>query len=153
LESVAGFRGMRSMALFLSFQCHIREISFATVDVNLDQFKCRRQCEELGARVFAIDLLSASGPAALRQVIEPMNQPLALFCDNGNKRQEWVNFLPLLAEDDFIAVHDWGHEFMQEDVIGQVEGVLIRECEAVCSFTRFFRVGDPAPLAAPTSTF
>jgi len=131
------------MALFLSFQCHIRGISFATVDVNLEQFQCRQQCEDLGARLFAIDLLSASGPAALREVLEPMRRPLALFCDNGNKRQEWRSFLPLLAEWGFIAVHDWGHEFTQDYVTGPVEPVLLRECESVSSLTRFFRVcGD-----------
>jgi len=33
-----------------------------------------------------------------------------IFCDGGNKPQEFNTLAPLLKQGDCIAVHDWGHE-------------------------------------------
>lgn len=49
-------------------------------------------------------------------------------------------FTPQLNEGDFVAVHDWGTEFHESDLSGDVEFYMQDECESIESMTRFFRV-------------
>lgn len=40
-----------------------------------------------------------------------------IFCDGGNKIQEFNMYAPLLKDNDRIAVHDWGQEINYNDII------------------------------------
>ena len=39
-----------------------------------------------------------------------------IFCDGGDKINEFNTFAPLLKKDDCIAVHDWGHEICSQNI-------------------------------------
>ena len=67
-------------------------------------------------------------------------KPLILFCDNGNKKREFREFVPFLKSGDFVVVHDWGSEFLQKDVIYWVNDLLGDVCDKFGSRTRFFEV-------------
>jgi len=43
------------------------------------------------------------------------NKKVFLFCDNGNKPDEFKTFAPLLKKGDLIFVHDYGIEIKDED--------------------------------------
>ncbi len=60
--------------------------------------------------------------------------------DNGNKLREWQLYVPLLSSGDVFDVHDWGTEFHEHDVIGNVTPFIQSECESIESMTRFFRL-------------
>ena len=73
---------------------------------------------------------------------DPQNHPLLLFCDAGNKPQEFQTFVPQLTAGDIVAVHDWGTEFGEGDelpVRAQVERLDWQECAELSLRTRWWR--------------
>lgn len=46
---------------------------------------------------------------------EHFNEPIYLLCDNGNKRGEFIDFVPQLKPGSVVSVHDYGVEFFEED--------------------------------------
>lgn len=46
---------------------------------------------------------------------EHFNEPIYLLCDNGNKRGEFIDFVPQLKSSSVVSVHDYGVEFYEED--------------------------------------
>ena len=69
------------------------------------------------------------------------NDPLALFCDGGNKPRELQTFSRYVTGESVIAVHDWNNEILPEDVPEDLEMVYGDFCEELGSATRFFRRG------------
>ena len=88
------------------------------------------------------DVLQENPVNLLALLADEQNHPLVLFCDNGNKGQEFQKYVPLLKSDDYVAVHDWETEIYPEAVKPLdhlVEPVLWEECKALRSITRFWR--------------
>jgi hypothetical protein len=77
----------------------------------------------------------------LREFIASLPKPLVLFCDNGDKPREWQLYVPLLSTGDFAAIHDWGTEFHEHNLIPSPEPFMQAECESISSMTRFFLLG------------
>lgn len=108
------FRG--GMSIFLAMQAAARGARFVTMDSNLGQVENLLFLEALGSAVIEMDLFAESSLETVTNILEELPGPRLLFCDNGNKREEVRRFAPLLAEGDFLAVHDWGSEFFESDV-------------------------------------
>jgi hypothetical protein len=67
-------------------------------------------------------------------------EPLILFCDNGNKPRELVEFATALQHPYSLAVvHDWGTEVQPEDVPDSLEMMYGNFCEEIGSMNRVFK--------------
>lgn len=67
-------------------------------------------------------------------------EPCVVFCDGGNKPRELATFSQELRHpDSLLAVHDWGTEFMPEDIHSGVRMVYTDFCEELGAITRWFR--------------
>jgi len=75
----------------------------------------------------------------MRELLLSQPAPRLLFCDNGNKRRELSEIACILAPGDFVAVHDWGSEAGPGDISVHWDGLMVEECEAIKSLSRFFR--------------
>ena len=126
---------------FLALQAYNRGARFVTVD-HKDFLPDRPLTELLGLRerFRLLNIFTVEGHAALEREIATLPRPRLVFCDDGDKPREFREFGQLLEPGDYIAVHDWGTEFQPEDVCGQVEMVMGRECEEMDSMTRWFRI-------------
>ena len=103
------FRG--GMSIFLALQAAARGARFVTVDSSLGQVENLQFLEALDSNVIGMDLFGDGALTRITDNLEELPAPRLLFCDNGNKREEVRRFAPLLADGDFLAVHDWGSEF------------------------------------------
>ena len=61
------------------------------------------------------DVFSDSMVEGIRHAIQSHSQIL-LFCDNGNKIEEFKLYAPLLKKGDIIFVHDWNNEIKMTDI-------------------------------------
>lgn len=69
------------------------------------------------------------------------NEPCVVLCDNGNKPRELKTFAQELRDPDSLLVaHDWGTEFLPEDIPDNVEMVYGDFCERLHSISRVFRL-------------
>ncbi len=125
------------MATFLSLQCKVRGLSFLSADRVAASAVVTDVIDFLGGRFVQADVLADSMEV---QVLGDLPRPILVFCDNGNKPLEFARYITSLTDGDFIAVHDWGTEFLETNIVGTVEFFMKEECEAVDSMTRFFRV-------------
>lgn len=77
----------------------------------------------------------------LKELLAAASHPLILFCDGGDKQMEFKMFVPSLRPGDIVGAHDWGSEFWAhsvECVAQYVKPILLAECEALKSITRFW---------------
>lgn len=75
------------------------------------------------------------------KVVEAAGEdPVALFCDGGNKPRELKTFAPLMPEGSIIIVHDWGKETLASDVPVYVEEIYGDFCDEIGSASRVFRM-------------
>ncbi len=65
------------------------------------------------------DVFSEPVVSHIKENIEDMKT--FIFCDGGNKTQEFNTYAPILKSGDCIAVHDWGNEIRWEDIRGTAE--------------------------------
>lgn len=137
--------GNGGMAVFLTLQCVQRGVEFWTLDNQhwLDWTQGVPALLGMHSRSIVADLFK-EGRARIEALLSSdEGHPLCLFCDNGDKRREWREFVPLLRAGDFIAVHDWGVEFTAADAVGAVSPIMAEWCEARGSMTRWFRREGP----------
>ncbi|MBS1703663.1 MAG: hypothetical protein JST12_18515 [Armatimonadetes bacterium] len=131
------FKG--GMAMYLTLQGLIRGFQFVTIDSTNHGVPIQK-LQKFGAEVLQMDLFSASGEEQMKELLSRLPKPCALFCDDGNKSEEWKRYVPLLAAGDYAAGHDWGTEFREENLVPPARPYMQSECEAVESMTRFFEV-------------
>lgn len=68
------------------------------------------------------------------------HEPIALFCDNGNKPREMKEFAARLEHPETLFfVHDWMTEMFPADVPENLEEVYGDFCDEIGSATRVFR--------------
>lgn len=68
-------------------------------------------------------------------------EPCVVFCDNGNKPREMAIFSKeLRSSESVLVVHDWGTEFLPEDVPDGVEMIYREFCEEIDSMSRLFKL-------------
>lgn len=71
--------------------------------------------------------------------VEIGDEPIALFCDGGNKPRELATFPPMMAEGSIFLVHDWGTETLPSDVPDSLQEMYGGWCDTVGSITRVFK--------------
>ena len=141
LRSIIEFgSGSGGFSLYLALQAYQRDMQFATFDLWKTHSAETRLGKLLGMseHCYAGDLFDGSA----RRVINELPHPLILLCDNGEKPREFREFAPLLKAGDIIAVHDFGNEFGEADVLPNlrllVAPLMHTECETMGSLTRFW---------------
>lgn len=143
LIELGSYRG--GFSLFLLCQCLNRGIEFFTVDLQLPEAAVGSLGNMLGLQRHyrETDLLVEGGSKWLIDTIKAVeNHPLLLYCDNGNKPEEYMLYMPELYPGDFVVVHDWNAEISDEDVswsYNEVEVLFEDRCNQEKSLTRFFR--------------
>lgn len=69
----------------------------------------------------------------IKKIIEKMERPFLLYCDNGDKPREVREFTDSLQRGDFLAVHDYCVEIKNTDIPHDYELITKR------GLTAFFR--------------
>ncbi len=131
------FRG--GMTMFFTLQGIARGFTITSID-DQNHGAPTEQLHKLGTKLLTMDLLSESTVEPMRELIASLPKPLVLFCDNGDKPREWGLYVPLLSPGDFAAVHDWGTEFRESNLIPKPNPFMQTECESIESMTRFFAI-------------
>ena len=127
---------------YLACQAIQRQQYFATFDI--DMFKYNRLSSHVGLvnNFIQGDVFSQDGKELKELMQTILVHPLILFCDGGQKEREFQMFVPELEAGDIVGVHDWNREFWPrsvEPVKDMVEPIMWAECEALDSWTRFWR--------------
>ena len=142
LIELGSYRG--GFSLFLLCQCLNRGIEFFTVDIHYPEAASGplgnilrltyhyREENVLRGSKWLLDTIGASE-----------NHPLLIYCDNGDKPEEFRMYTPALKSGDFIVVHDWNAEIDEShvrwDIGSRLETLYEERCNAERSLTRFFR--------------
>lgn len=113
---------------FLWAQTQVREMSFHTYDIVVPER------EPPNFRKLDIYRYPDS--------VEIGDEPIALFCDGGNKPRELATFPQMCAPGSVFLVHDWGTETLPSDVPDTLREVYGGWCDTVGSITRVFRMKD-----------
>jgi hypothetical protein len=92
------------MSYFLWAQAQAREMEFTTLDIN----KPDKEVPEF----YQFDIFKRFKAVWGNYLY---NDTL-IFCDNGDKPKEVALVAPMLTVDSIIAIHDWGTEFVLEDI-------------------------------------
>lgn len=122
------------LSLYLLAQATYRDMAFWTCDIQPCPHPALHGPFQ-GGNVFDAD------GAHLKWLLDIAPHPLILFCDGGDKQMEFRMFVPSLRPGDIVGAHDWGSEFWAhsvECVAQYVEPILLAECEALQSITRFW---------------
>ena len=122
------------LSLYLLSQATYRGMFFWTYDI----LPCPRP--ELHHHFQEGNIFRANGKH-LKELLAVAPHPLILFCDGGDKQMEFKMFVPSLQPGDIVGAHDWGSEFWPrsvECVAQYVKPILLAECEALESMTRFW---------------
>lgn len=136
--------GKGGFSLYLLLQCAQRGMEFYTFDWHRPEALDTALGRMLGLedRFYPCDLWQ-EGAGLVANLLDRLEHPLLLFCDNGNRPREFSTFLPRLRPGDLVAVHDWGNEFTEADIGPQeqvlCEPIFVQESEAVGTLTRFFK--------------
>jgi len=108
--------GDGGLTLFLKVQCVARGLQFRSIDRNRPGALDTRlaQTLELPADFVQSDFWKSKRLS--RWLINQRLKPLLLFVDGGNKSRELAHFGPMLAPGDYVGVHDYGTEFLPDDI-------------------------------------
>ncbi|MBA7495380.1 hypothetical protein ES702_05962 [subsurface metagenome] len=90
------------------------------------------------------DIFELADIAHIDELIKT-NGKVFLFCDNGDKKREFVLFVPMLKKGDLVFVHDYGIEIHEKDIKATVskyklEPVEDEICDCAKTLLRGFRL-------------
>lgn len=128
--------GSGAMSGYFYERCLVKKSLFTTFDIEKPRFfKVDGVFQQQDIMKF---------PA---EVKEFFSHPMCLFCDNGDKPKEVKLFLPYLAHNDYLVVHDFGKEITERDIpktMGNlnVKPYMIGLPEELGSTLRFFHIID-----------
>jgi len=132
--------GSGGMSLFLCVLAAHYGFSFTTIDIlghpKLDESPLARL---LDIDAYTCDVFSCRAKDIVARLVGSCEKPIALFCDNGKKRREVKEYVPILRDGDFVVVHDWGKEFRPADVLDEMKLVVAHPAN-IESLTRWFRI-------------
>lgn len=133
-----------AFSIYLLLQCLQRQMHFATFDkyayasISATAVTKALQLEAY----FHHEDVFKEGKETIRSILNARSMhPLLLFCDNGNKKQEFKTFAPMLSQGDILGVHDWTEEFGPIDAAPMkhiLRPIFSEECQTVNSITRFW---------------
>lgn len=95
-----------AMALYLFVQCWSRDLLFTTIDKKAPT---KETPWFINADVLKKDV-------TFPLLTSMKSTPGILFCDDGDKPKEVQKYHSLIHPNSFIAVHDWGTEFLEKDI-------------------------------------
>jgi len=127
---------------YLQLQAIQRGLSFATLDTELFERNRLSSFIHLVTNFIQGDVFIDGGKKLKGLMQNTLEHPLVLFCDGGQKEREFQMFVPCLESGDIVGAHDWNVEFWPksvEPVAHMVEPIMWAECEALDSWTRFWR--------------
>lgn len=135
--------GTGSGGLSMFFRLHAIQYDwfFMTFDIEVPQAIYENLWALLGmSNSFVKGDIFGSARKGLELCIEQSAHPIMLYCDNGDKPREVKEFGKLLHKNDFIAVHDWGTEFVASDIPANTYEEIFTDVSEVCvSRTRWMR--------------
>lgn len=118
---------------WLAGQCRARDMHFETYDMTRPQFRPPPMFIRLD--VFA-------DREFIGETIRGY-EPCVVFCDNGNKPREMAEYSQeIRSPESLLVVHDWGTEFMPDDVPDNLTMVYGDFCESLGSLSRVFRLKE-----------
>jgi len=89
------------------------DIPVYTVDARLPSSGARRLLRDLGVFYFKVNVLEPDGITSIQSLIS--DEPVYLFCDNGNKAEEFRRYAPRLLPGSIVTVHDWMYEIFPKN--------------------------------------
>ncbi|MFI5421729.1 MAG: hypothetical protein ACHQ1H_12240 [Nitrososphaerales archaeon] len=92
------------MSFYLYGQAYARKMFFSTIDI--------KDPEKL-VPLFVNYNVHDGFP---KHITYPIKYPGILFCDNGDKPEEVKMYSQIVNPESIIAVHDWGTEFIPNDI-------------------------------------
>ena len=115
--------GTGSFSTYLASYCAFHGCAFHTFDLHgksqhphvRQHPGCVDAIRKLGGVVHDCDVFDASTQATIRTLLGS-DAPAFLYCDNGNKPREVATYSPMLRPGDFLGVHDFGSEIVEEDL-------------------------------------
>lgn len=100
--------GLGSLSVFFAINRPDHVFTYDIVDHRTENIKDLHK--KLGVTFYKVDCLSKD---KTKHLIDTQG-PKLVFCDNGNKQEEFKLYSPLLRSKDIIVVHDCGTEFNSE---------------------------------------
>jgi len=134
--------GWGGLSLYFALWCEERGAKFHTFDIAKkwkDTPLAKMIC--LASYFHVLDVLH--NPQPIKELIVRPG-PSIVFCDNGDKREEFRQLAPILKPGDIIGVHDWGREIGRRDVTDVMVDHLLDVieldlCRITDSHTRLFK--------------
>lgn len=136
--------GQGGLSLFFRLQALQRGMRFFTIDSAPVPAATTELAKAVGLVQCCItEDMWVNGSATVLSLLSNLPHPLLLLCDGGNKPREFQFFVPFLLPGDFVAVHDWGNEFTEQDITPEVaplvETIYAAETEGIGTLTRWFK--------------
>ena len=115
--------GSGAISLFLWQHQHLRKKPIYTFDhrdpqIPLWEYPSLFYCKE--------DLTTIEVIQRIQQIIKKEGRTF-IYCDNGNKPQEFKTFAPFLKIGDVIGVHDWPSEISKEHTESLISEINLKE--------------------------
>jgi cephalosporin hydroxylase len=136
--------GRGGTSLLFLMHCIQWGTEFYTVDIVESEAESSPLGLKLGLSDHCIrgDILNDT--EARRKIVDIIEReeghPLLVYCDNGNKPEEFRFFSPIIREGDFIVVHDWNAEITEWDIsLMGFETIFEEKCYERKSITRWFQ--------------
>jgi SAM-dependent methyltransferase/predicted O-methyltransferase YrrM len=103
-----------ALSFYLGLCGKMLDIPVYTVDAQLPSDDARRMFRELGVFYFKLNVMEPEGITSVNSLIS--DEPVYLFCDNGNKAEEFTKYAPRLLPGSIISVHDWMYEVFPQQI-------------------------------------
>lgn len=122
--------GHGGLSIFFALQAYERGLIYHTFD-NVLSIDCTvgvPKLLSLRENIHHVDIWEKR--EEIIRMIGNLPRPILMHFDNGDKLREWRTFAPHLQPGDFCSVHDWGTEFLKDDIGAvDVERILEKECD------------------------
>ena len=125
--------GWGGASLFMHFLAKAYDSEFITYDKTpayLEIGRGKVLFQKFGVDFRKADIFEPKTIDEIRKLIEAPDR-VFVYCDNGNKINEFNIYARFLKPDDIIGVHDWMEEIVAEDIRVDVEcltPIFMKEC-------------------------
>jgi hypothetical protein len=109
--------GTGGLTMYLGMWAARRGIPMTSFDINAYAMEAEgipAVFEALGVNYEQHNVFQGPGHERARAAVT--GKPIYLFCDNGNKPEEFKMFVPMLESGSVVSVHDWTAEIRPEHV-------------------------------------
>ena len=126
--------GWGGASLFMNFLTKAYGGEFITYDKSpafLEMGRGKVLFQRFGVDFREADIFEPKTINEIRKLIEAPDR-VFIYCDNGNKVDEFNTYARFLKPDDIIGVHDWMEEIVVEDisvdVMKHLTPIFVTEC-------------------------